>query len=57
MAIPPPPPRIRFEVIQDEKKRGGLVVSNFKLYYQAAGLVWLSDWIKNPNEDYKIGIF
>lgn len=42
-------PRIRFNVLQDKRKRGGLAVPNLKLYYQAAGLVWLIDWIINPN--------
>lgn len=29
------------------RKRGGLAVPNIKLYYQAASLVWILDWIEN----------
>lgn len=32
------------------KKRGFLARPNIKLYYQAAVLVWITDWIKNPDE-------
>lgn len=39
-------PSVRFKVLQDEKR--GLSVLN--LYYEAAGLVWISNWIKNSNE-------
>lgn len=31
-------------------ERGGLAVFNIKLCYQAVGLVWMLDCIKNPNE-------
>lgn len=43
-------PRIRFNMLQDEKKRGGLAASNIKLHYQAASFVWITDWIKNPTD-------
>lgn len=41
-------PRIRFKVLQNEKKRDGLAI-NIKLYSQNAGLIWISDWTKNSN--------
>lgn len=44
--------RIRFKILQDEKKRGGLKVSNSRLYYTAAGLLWISDWIKTQMKDW-----
>lgn len=39
MTTPPPPQKIRFIVLQDEKKRGSLAIANIKLYYQPSGLV------------------
>lgn len=41
--------RFRFIILKTEKERGGLAVPNIKLYYQADGLVWILDKIKNPN--------
>lgn len=38
----------RFKGLQDERKKGELVVPNIKLYYRAADLVWNTEWIKNP---------
>lgn len=43
-------PRIKFKVLQGEKKRGRLAVPNIKLYFQPGGMVWISEWIKIPHE-------
>ena len=47
-------PRVSFKILQDEKMRGGLKVPNIKLYYHAAKLVWILDWIHKPFDRYLI---
>uniref|UniRef100_A0A670HYC8 Reverse transcriptase domain-containing protein n=1 Tax=Podarcis muralis TaxID=64176 RepID=A0A670HYC8_PODMU len=44
-------PRIRFKLLTDKKERGGLAVPNLKLYYEAACLCWVKDWITLENTD------
>uniref|UniRef100_A0A670K732 Reverse transcriptase domain-containing protein n=1 Tax=Podarcis muralis TaxID=64176 RepID=A0A670K732_PODMU len=44
-------PRIRFKLLTDRKERGGLAVPNLKLYYEAACLCWVKDWITLENTD------
>uniref|UniRef100_A0A670ITK0 Reverse transcriptase domain-containing protein n=1 Tax=Podarcis muralis TaxID=64176 RepID=A0A670ITK0_PODMU len=44
-------PRIRFKLLTDCKERGGLAVPDLKLYYEAACLCWVKDWITLDNTD------
>uniref|UniRef100_A0A670HVE9 Reverse transcriptase domain-containing protein n=1 Tax=Podarcis muralis TaxID=64176 RepID=A0A670HVE9_PODMU len=44
-------PRIRYKLLTDRKERGGLAVPNLKLYYEAACLCWVKDWITLENTD------
>lgn len=43
-------PRISFKILQDEKKRRGLILPNIKLYYQAESLVWTVDSLKTQDK-------
>uniref|UniRef100_A0A670IIA8 Reverse transcriptase domain-containing protein n=1 Tax=Podarcis muralis TaxID=64176 RepID=A0A670IIA8_PODMU len=44
-------PRIRYKLLTDRKERGGLAVPNLKLYYEAACLCWVKDWITLEDAD------
>uniref|UniRef100_A0A670IGS1 Reverse transcriptase domain-containing protein n=1 Tax=Podarcis muralis TaxID=64176 RepID=A0A670IGS1_PODMU len=44
-------PRINFKILTDKKERGGFSVPNLKLYYEAASLCWIRDWITLENTD------
>uniref|UniRef100_A0A670I8A5 Reverse transcriptase domain-containing protein n=1 Tax=Podarcis muralis TaxID=64176 RepID=A0A670I8A5_PODMU len=44
-------PRIRYKLLTDRKERGGLAVPNLRLYYEAACLCWVKDWITLENKD------
>ncbi|XP_060550036.1 uncharacterized protein CXorf58 homolog isoform X1 [Pantherophis guttatus] len=39
-------PRIILKFLQDTKDRGGVALPEWELYYQAAGLTWLKEWIE-----------
>ena len=41
-------PRVSFKILQDDLKKGGLKIPNIRLYYHAAKLVWIMDWINKP---------
>uniref|UniRef100_A0A670HV34 Reverse transcriptase domain-containing protein n=1 Tax=Podarcis muralis TaxID=64176 RepID=A0A670HV34_PODMU len=44
-------PRINYKILTDRKERGGFLVPNLKLYYEAASLCWIRDWITLENTD------
>uniref|UniRef100_A0A670YX33 Reverse transcriptase domain-containing protein n=1 Tax=Pseudonaja textilis TaxID=8673 RepID=A0A670YX33_PSETE len=37
--------RIKLKLLQDARTRGGFGLPNWELYYQAANLMWVKDWI------------
>uniref|UniRef100_A0A2D4IH83 Reverse transcriptase domain-containing protein n=1 Tax=Micrurus lemniscatus lemniscatus TaxID=129467 RepID=A0A2D4IH83_MICLE len=39
-------PRIKMKQLQDNRSRGGLGLPEWELYYQAAVLSWIKDWVK-----------
>uniref|UniRef100_A0A670ZAD8 Reverse transcriptase domain-containing protein n=1 Tax=Pseudonaja textilis TaxID=8673 RepID=A0A670ZAD8_PSETE len=42
--------RISIKALQDAKSRGGLALPNWELYYWAANLLWLKDWVNLRNK-------
>lgn len=44
-------PRIKLKILTDKKERGGFALPDLSLYYEAACLLWLKDWIKLENRD------
>lgn len=42
--------RIRAIVLQDQKTRGGLMLPDFEIYYKAAILAWIREWIVLKNK-------
>lgn len=38
------------KVLQDTKLRGGMGMPDWFLYYKAAALVWIKDWIMLENQ-------
>lgn len=34
--------------MQDDKEREGVNIPNLKLYYQAARLIWITEWLLCP---------
>lgn len=44
-------PRINMSVIQQETKKGGLALSNIKLYYSAAHLAVMAQWWVPSSKD------
>nr|BAM62877.1 L1-encoded reverse transcriptase-like protein [Protobothrops flavoviridis] len=42
--------RIKLKALQDAKERGGLGFPDWELYYQAAALTWIRDWITLENK-------
>uniref|UniRef100_A0A670HXR6 Reverse transcriptase domain-containing protein n=1 Tax=Podarcis muralis TaxID=64176 RepID=A0A670HXR6_PODMU len=43
--------RIKFKLLTDRRERGGFAVPNLQLYYEAACLCWVKDWIVLENLD------
>ena len=43
-------PRVKLKIMQDIRERGGLKLPNLKLYYDAAVLVAISDWLNLTND-------
>uniref|UniRef100_A0A8C6VAE5 Reverse transcriptase domain-containing protein n=1 Tax=Naja naja TaxID=35670 RepID=A0A8C6VAE5_NAJNA len=41
--------RIKLKLLQDARLRGGFALPNWELYYQAANLMWVKDWITLRN--------
>uniref|UniRef100_A0A2D4ERU7 Reverse transcriptase domain-containing protein n=1 Tax=Micrurus corallinus TaxID=54390 RepID=A0A2D4ERU7_MICCO len=39
-------PHIKLKLMQDNKSRGGFGLPKWELYYQAAILNWVKDWVK-----------
>ncbi|CAI5778733.1 Hypothetical predicted protein [Podarcis lilfordi] len=44
-------PRIKHKLLMDIKDSGGFSLPDFKLYYEAACIAWIWDWIKLENTD------
>uniref|UniRef100_A0A670K2B4 Reverse transcriptase domain-containing protein n=1 Tax=Podarcis muralis TaxID=64176 RepID=A0A670K2B4_PODMU len=44
-------PRIKMKILIDKQERGGFALPELSLYYEAACLLWLKDWIKLENKD------
>uniref|UniRef100_A0A670IBL2 Reverse transcriptase domain-containing protein n=1 Tax=Podarcis muralis TaxID=64176 RepID=A0A670IBL2_PODMU len=44
-------PRIKFKLLTDAKERGGFALPDMKLYYEAACLCWVKEWIKLENNE------
>lgn len=42
-------PRIKLKLLQDTKDRGGRALPEWEIYYQAAGLSWLKEWMELKN--------
>uniref|UniRef100_A0A8C6XP33 Uncharacterized protein n=1 Tax=Naja naja TaxID=35670 RepID=A0A8C6XP33_NAJNA len=42
--------RIKKPFLQDAKSRGGIGLPVWELYYKAASLIWIKDWIKLRNK-------
>lgn len=38
--------RIKIKALQDTRDRGGLAVPDWELYYKAAGLTWIKEWMR-----------
>uniref|UniRef100_A0A670J4J4 Reverse transcriptase domain-containing protein n=1 Tax=Podarcis muralis TaxID=64176 RepID=A0A670J4J4_PODMU len=44
-------PRIKMKILIDKKERGGFSLLDLSLYYEAACILWLKDWIKLENRE------
>uniref|UniRef100_A0A670II65 Reverse transcriptase domain-containing protein n=1 Tax=Podarcis muralis TaxID=64176 RepID=A0A670II65_PODMU len=44
-------PRIKMKILIDKKERGGFSLPDLSLYYEAACILWLKDWIKLENRE------
>uniref|UniRef100_A0A670KIE8 Reverse transcriptase domain-containing protein n=1 Tax=Podarcis muralis TaxID=64176 RepID=A0A670KIE8_PODMU len=44
-------PRIKFKLLTDIKERGGFALPDMRLYYEAACLCWLKEWVKLENKE------
>uniref|UniRef100_A0A670HNW0 Reverse transcriptase domain-containing protein n=1 Tax=Podarcis muralis TaxID=64176 RepID=A0A670HNW0_PODMU len=44
-------PRIQFKLLTDLREKGGFALPDLKLYYEAACLCWLKDWVKLENNE------
>lgn len=42
--------RIKLKLLQEHKQRAGMGLPNWSLYYPAAALSWLKDWIISRNQ-------
>lgn len=43
-------PRIKYKVMCDARKRGGLNLPDLELYHDACALIWIQDWITTQNK-------
>lgn len=44
-------PRIKHQLLTDQKERGGFALPDLEFYHAAAGLVWIKDWITLKDTD------
>uniref|UniRef100_A0A670ICM2 Reverse transcriptase domain-containing protein n=1 Tax=Podarcis muralis TaxID=64176 RepID=A0A670ICM2_PODMU len=44
-------PRIKFKLLTDLKERGGFALPDMRLYYEAACLCWIKEWVKLENTE------
>uniref|UniRef100_A0A670JBZ4 Reverse transcriptase domain-containing protein n=1 Tax=Podarcis muralis TaxID=64176 RepID=A0A670JBZ4_PODMU len=44
-------PRIKHKLLIDAKERGGFALPDVRMYYEAACLCWLRDWVKLENKE------
>uniref|UniRef100_A0A670I6B9 Reverse transcriptase domain-containing protein n=1 Tax=Podarcis muralis TaxID=64176 RepID=A0A670I6B9_PODMU len=44
-------PRIKMKILIDKKERGGFSLPDLSLYYEAACIFWIKDWIKLENRE------
>ena len=42
-------PRIKYKILIDSRERGGFALPDLKLYYEAACLCWIKEWITLKN--------